>query len=422
MNSEPVVVATVVAVLFGVAAALCYPKPARWLIVFLSFVVTANPDYPVHWVPIYVVGCYLPGFVLRMLAHPPRRATWLWALIWSLVGMLLYGTVLGVAGGNPAAYEEVLRLSMHASIYVILALEVTFSEELNRAMGAFVAGAACESTLALLAWFNPGLFIDLKMGIVASNTGPRASGVHGDPNFFGLLLAGAIVYAIGVRTETTRGRVVMGIALCLCGAALMVTFSRTAMIASVGGIVVFWVCGQQQVKSALMACVAIAVVAGMMSTTPLWERIETRFQQANDHSWQTRLGIWELCTTQSTSSLLFGHGFGALGRLYMTTHQTYLAMVYELGLLGPVVFLGLLSGPAVKLLRNSRQGGESGALAASLLGSLAVVAIGGLALDLLSERVTWVMVGLGAAGAAAARMTAERQKRRAAGPNWSMSG
>jgi putative inorganic carbon (hco3(-)) transporter len=355
-----------------------------------------------------------PGFQLR--ASPPlfwATAYGLWALASGLWSVRLDGTFfllgsLAIALVYMLAFATVLstRRQLEDVLYVLAFASL--------GIGLFAIGA-----------FLLGYADQLLEG--------RASGGTGDPNFFAayqlvalplvlvmavearrrwlrlLLYATVLVIIASVLTSVSRGGVLTLVAL----TALMVVLPARTLFRS-----------PRQKAIVLLAVVvggAFALKAGSDVVVP---RLTSIFDQSvsasSEGQGSGRLEFWAAAGTSIRERPVFGLGYGAFGRvsneLILRTpgiqfshfelrptgsqaHSAYLGTTAELGVIGLVLFLGLLLSTALALRRTARRARETRAyfvmrVANALLLSLVGWSIASLFLSSETSRGLWIVVGM----------------------------
>jgi putative inorganic carbon (hco3(-)) transporter len=184
----------------------------------------------------------------------------------------------------------------------------------------------------------------------------RAGGPIGDPGDFGFLLATTIplaLYRIGSAPPVRR--VVAGAATLLMFAAVLMSFSRAALLglAAAGA----WALATRRLalRWGVIALAGI-VVAGFAAYLVQPQLVQTSFelkQNVAQRNVDSRFTLWRVAGEQYSSSPLVGIGPGNYESRYVefeypayqveTTHNAYLHVGAELGTVGLVAFCGYLA-------------------------------------------------------------------------------
>lgn len=166
----------------------------------------------------------------------------------------------------------------------------------------------------------------------------------------------------------------------LIGSALLVSGSRSALLALAAGVMLLFPSWNPRIRMR-MAGIGIVAVAGMAVAVPgMIGTLRYLFTQtSNDPSAQSRSGSYEIVSEFVRSNPLFGRGFGTFLPEYRILDNAYLLLSVEVGLVGTCAFLALLVTSAVCASRarsasmNALDQQLGPALAASI-GTCAVVA------------------------------------------------
>ena len=289
----------------------------------------------------------------RTLAREPigRRAALATPMVLMLAIMLL-GWARGAAIPTGYMYDAgrnglvLFRTATTFAPYLIALLMVRGARDRATLLGAVVLGLVLESVTTI--WFGEWMK-------------DRAMGSMSQPNVLGafLVISTVIVSAVMMGQKQWFLRVLLAGAVTLGAYATLLTISRGAMIAlSVGFLYV-------AVRSSRV--VTLLLLAGML-TSPLWapENVKTRVmgtsrqvEESDDTelegSAQARLDTWNATVQIATDHFFDGVGFGALGYVLRdtgtkmglehtkdSTHNTFLRVLGELGILGLSIYLFLL--------------------------------------------------------------------------------
>ena len=235
-------------------------------------------------------------------------------------------------------------------------------------VGAALTGAVLSAGLALATFgsTSAGPFLDAFVDV--SLAGGRAVGPFGNPNYFGLSSAIALVATVGclmlVRTRAKRAIIVT--AAVILAVALVLSLSRGAMAAALAGLVALafvrsWKLGVVIILIGLVAIVAIYPIFvdwRLGYTNGMPSRASYQIIAESDGSRLLgALAGWTLFQ----ESPLFGVGWGhysflsgdAAGLSFgIAAHNWYVGILAELGLVGIGLWLAFLGSIAVRLVRR----------------------------------------------------------------------
>jgi len=233
--------------------------------------------------------------------------------------------------------------------------------------------------------------------------GTRFAAGEFNANDLGLILAISVPMSAYLLTGNTRIwlRVVCGIQLLLVIPSVLLTGSRGSTIALTPAFVcagaMFW---RWQGPRWMVAMLILALLAGAIVTLPqeTWTRLLSSGKEVAQGTLTHRTTLWSLAAETFREAPFTGVGSGAfqqmsslaLGRA-LVTHNTYLSILAELGIIGALIFISLLSSLLYSALRLPYS--EKWLW----LGVLAVWMIGVSALTWEYTKTTWLIFGLLAA-------------------------
>jgi O-antigen ligase len=300
-----------------------------------------------------VLGIFGLWLVRRVLQREPvARRAYLGGVLLLLTAALVLSWIRGAA--FPAGFEydlakngQVLfRSVLTYATYVIALLMVRSEREARWLMGAVVLGLGAEAATTI--WFGAWF-------------GPRAMGSMDQPNVLGAYLAIATTVTaavmLGLRHWWARlltFAVVVGAAY-----ATVLTVSRGSLIALAAGLLIV------SLRSSRLVTVAVIVA---LATSPAWapenvkQRVLSTTQQSEESdetelegSAQARVDTWNATLEIAKKHPIVGVGFNGLGYILVdtgealglehtksSTHNTFLRMLGEMGVLGLGLFLFVL--------------------------------------------------------------------------------
>jgi O-antigen ligase len=305
-----------------------------------------------------------------------------------------------------------MRYALNAFLLPIAYTAVRDRRDAVRVLGAIVAGASVAAASAVVA---PPSAESAIYG--------RATGTVGDPNELAaaLLVGLAIAVAFAVNRHISnplRAMAAGAAALCLTG--ILLSLSRGGLIGVAAALVIAVILGGRWRRRVLAICGMFAVLAvgyfAFFASLPAKQRV----LDVAGGGGTGRLDLWTVGLRMIEAHPLNGVGTSQFavssvhyllrpglienGAFILTTpkvaHNTYLNIVAELGIVGGVLFVGILLfcvGCAVLAIRRAYEDGDE--RMEILLRGLAV-GIGGYLVTLmfLSEsyaKLLWILLGLG---------------------------
>jgi O-antigen ligase len=314
-----------------------------------------------------VGGLFLAGFMGRRLVPPPRAAIWWgafvsWAILgatWAIDPQLMFG-----------------RLSSMLSLFLLYlaATSVRPSRLEFYAVAALLTIGGAAAALVTYAygpddaaWSARGRLV---MGDATSN-----------PNQLGVALVMPLALAIAGCMSLRRGihRMVSGAVVCLIVLGLYASGSRGAFVGALVALTVFVLrMGVRRQVVSLM--VGLVIVTAIVPNT-LFTRVEAIYT-GEDATGSGRTEIWDVAATQIPRYGFVGAGLDSFPVVYMQrvhqykgAHNTYLAMLIELGAVGLVFMLGAIGSHLLGARRARRATGRGVILAAVESGCFGILAL-----------------------------------------------
>jgi O-antigen ligase len=195
----------------------------------------------------------------------------------------------------------------------------------------------------------------------------RVVGLFPDPHMMSFYLGMTLPFALALLFFGNKYKRWLFVACFLILAAIFLTFSRGGYLGVLASLVFFfifaWPKFERQDKKFLFGCFLLLVVF-LLFFSPIFGRLTSIFS-LDDGSNLGRLAIWQESLRLSTDNLLFGAGLGGYSFLVdfsqnyrnaMTSHNLYLDLFVELGLVGLASFLFLIFFVWRIILRGYRAG------------------------------------------------------------------
>ncbi|MFF5262481.1 O-antigen ligase family protein [Actinomadura viridis] len=187
--------------------------------------------------------------------------------------------------------------------------------------------------------------------VAGDHAGDRLQGLGLNPNYAGGVIALALVAAVGLARHTHR--LVWLVPAAVCFAAVAETRSRGAFLAAAGGVVLVLVQGRSARFRVLIAVAAAVVAITLPGTLDTAEQIATSGRSSDELSFNStvRRNAAEFAADVAASHPFRGIGYGMfppyaansprLG-VYIATHNDYLRLAAEAGMLALLAFLVLV--------------------------------------------------------------------------------
>lgn len=227
--------------------------------------------------------------------------------------------------------------------------------------------------------------------------GGRVVATLANPGVLGAFLGVAIVTAVAalIWRGPPRLRQLAWATIALCTPALLLTLTRGPILATLAVVVLLLVLGRARVLG-----VAVLLFSGLLLALllPSLQNTETyKARVAQKATVELRVGIQDISLRLAEEKPVLGWGYGSFDRvknasqisvegipvrsiLETTSHNSYLTILVELGVIGLLLYATLFVVLGYRALRSRSRGPDRWILIASV-GSLAVIAISASTLD-----------------------------------------
>ena len=375
------------------------------LLVPLYFVVAAGA---LAFIVTTLRGRAPPEAATPEAATPPRDGP-IRRLEWLLAGyVVLYALQAAYSPKFTTALQQVVFFYVPFALAYCLLRRLDWTQRLTRTCLALLAGLAVLFALVgFVEYETKTIFLDPKL--IAANQLHAyftVNSVFFDPNIFGrflalvmILLASVVLYARRQRTVLVTGAV-----LAILWVALLLTLSRSSIGALLVGLgtlaAVRWRVG----RAVFIAAGVVALVAAVIAITPTTFGLNQGLNGASSGRPGLVTGGLDLFKQRP----LWGYGSGSfetefaarhheIGETTSASHTIPVTIAAEQGLIGELVYLGLVLAALVVLFRRCRSDPARVAIAAAFLALLFHTL---LYADFLEDPITWTLLAIGSALAA----------------------
>jgi putative inorganic carbon (HCO3(-)) transporter len=313
---------------------------------------------------------------------------------------------------SSTALESVMRYALVACLLPIAFTAVRDRRDAVHVLGAIVLGATVAAISAIVIPPAPG----------SADFG-RATGTAGDANELAaaLLVGLAIAVAFAVNRHFSPPlRVLAGVAAALCLTGILVSLSRGGLVGVAVALVIAVIVGGRWRRRVLALCGLLAALAvgyfALFASVPAQERV----LNVSGGNGTGRLELWTVGLRMIEAHPLNGVGTGqfALSSVHYllrpglfetgafilstpkVTHNTYLNVVAELGIVGGALFIAILLVCIGCLLLAVKRVREAGDERMEILLRGLVVGIGGFLVTLMflsedNSKLLWILLALG---------------------------
>ena len=344
-------------------------------------------------------------------------------------GLFITMIVTGFLGINPENSMFAMHLYMKGFVLTILIyLFVDKKKDVEKLARYYLAGA-----MIGVAWIAWEYFTDTMSG--GDEWTKRAAGLRADPNETAMLLVVGIPIAwyLALNAGTRYWKAVYYAAVPLIMWGMVLTGSRGGLLALVL-VIAMIIMNRPSVKKILSS---LLVLVAVIATAPgvLLDRTDRMVGEEKDGSIQKRTELLIIGLKVVTQKPLLGVGPGNIGQAivayeyrghaeaevpsylfgeaFTVAHNLFLEMFGELGIIGGVLFLGVIFFSLYsywKAHRRARRKGEYFSLAYALLTAMAGFLFAGLFLSQGKESVLWFLLGMGLAYPASSSRRRKKRK------------
>jgi putative inorganic carbon (HCO3(-)) transporter len=338
-----------------------------------------------------------PGWLERLLA----------------LSIVLYGMQATYSSDFDKALQQLAFFFVPFALLFVLLAQVDWTPRLLRAcLGVVVGLALAFSAIGFVEYATKHIFLNPKL--IASNdlhTYFRVNSVFFDPNIYGRFLVIAMLAVAAVLLHARRGRAVGAAAVVLAAlwGGLVLTLSQSSLGALLVGLATLAVLQWGARRTLLPALAVVAAGAALVLATPHTFGVNLHNVDASSSGRSTLVrGGGNLFAARP----LTGYGSGSFEREYAlrehpanpdattASHTIPITVAAEQGAIGLLAYLALLTAALARLLRGAAASPARSALAAAFLALLFHTLVYAAFLE---DPLTWTLLGIGTALAAAAQ-------------------
>ena len=341
-------------------------------------------------------------------AEPTRDgpSRWLERLLAGYV--VLYALQAAYSPKFTTALQQVAFFYVPFALAYCLLRRLDWTQRLTRSCLALLAGlAVLFSLVGFVEYETKTIFLNPKL--IAANQLHAyftVNSVFFDPNIFGRFLALVMILLAAVILYARRRRTVLitGAVLAILWAALLLTLSRSSIGALLVGLGALAAIRWRVGRAAFIAAGVVAVAVAVIAITPTTFGLNQGLNGASSGRPGLVTGGLDLFKQRP----LWGYGSGsfetefaarhhAIGETTSASHTIPVTIAAEQGLIGVLVYLGLVLAALFVLFRRCRSDPARVAIAAAFLALLFHTL---LYADFLEDPITWTLLAIGSALAA----------------------
>jgi O-antigen ligase len=383
-------------------------------------------------VPLYLVVAAgaLAWIVPALREERPEAESAAWSPGWleRLLGLsvVLYGIQACYSSDFDKALQQIAFFLVPFALLFVLLAQVDWTPRLLRGALWLVVGLALAfSAIGGIEYATKHIFLNPKL--IASNdlhTYFRTNSVFFDPNIYGRFLVVAMLAVAAVLLHARRGRDVglAAVALAVLWGGLVLTLSQSSLGALLVGLATLAVLQWGMRRTLLPALAVVLAGATVVVATPHTFGVNLHNLDSSSSGRTTLVrGGGDLFAERPVA----GYGSGSFVREYRrrehpsspeattASHTIPVTVAAEQGVLGLLAYVALLAAALGRLLRGAAASPARAAIAAAFLALLFHTLVYAAFLE---DPLTWTLLGIGTALAAASPATAPASRRPRAEP------
>lgn len=278
----------------------------------------------------------------------------------SPIDLLILALIASIALSFPMSFsrgETILALVRVAALFAFFLLitnTVRSQSSLKKVLIWIVITGIFFSVFAMAQFFIPGFRFGTVSNISSLGV-KRVGGFFHDPNFFASFLSVAflISFALWIKARF-REKLYLSIPTIFLSVSLLLTFSRTAWIGTLGGLLAVFLLFKDERLQKFLVVALIIVFIVLAIPGPIQGRVLSIFDLTKDASARARFNLVISTLEMIRDHPIFGVGVGAFSYAYpryrvlgvrdtlVKPHQLPLTMWAEAGILGIATLLYLL--------------------------------------------------------------------------------
>jgi O-antigen ligase len=371
-------------------------------------------------VPLYaVVAAGVLAYAVPRLAppevEPPRRRAG--ALEWVLgASLVLYAAQATYSIDFDRALENVVFFFVPFALLFALVSRIAWTPRLTRAcLGVLVGLALVLAGIGFVEYATRHLFLNPK--VIASNQLQdyfRVNSLFFDPNIYGRFLAIVMVLVVAWLLWARRARdiAVCVVVLAVLWGGLLLTLSQSSFASLLVGLAVLGGLRWSVRRAVVLAAGVVVVGAAVVLLAPSALRLDLGSPKSANDATRGRYDLIAGGGRLFADRPVQGWGSGAFPRQYRraehvsaeratsASHTIPVTIAAEQGALGLIAYAALLVGALWRLFRRARTDPARAAVAAAFM---ALVAHTMMYAAFLEDPMSWTLLAVGTALAAAAR-------------------
>ena len=277
-----------------------------------------------------------------------------------LLFLIIFASYIIVGMGKN--YTTVLKMISGFALFYIFVAKISSANFKNHII-AFSLGMILSSSIGLLKgnWQRLDMYYsNMKTIYIGDVQSFRFTGLYLDPNYYSISVIFALTLCLMLFLCKDGNRIFLGAMIGMLLIFGIMSYSKMFLLTACIVILIFVLSRLRSLKQTLLTMVVLLICGGGLYK---WMQSSGYIQIMTDRIFDGdistgRFGIWKSYIKyiiDSPKTLLFGDGLGAEYLAVGGPHNTYIEIIYFLGLIGEIIFaLVLFSTFRVKKYNNKR--------------------------------------------------------------------
>lgn len=268
------------------------------------------------------------------------------------LGIIFFCSYIIITQILNGAFSITITIKMVAYLFLISLANTTEIRKIYKAcFMMFIMGLIISSLMGLIniPGFHVSEFITIKTELVIGDEYGRFAGLYSDPNYYSinLIIALTLLVVLYLKDEIKFFQCIILSSVLIYFAALTVSKSALLMLCFpiLMLLYVFIKKGNFFGIVFVIAIISGAILLLTNNQTGIFTRVISRFSNANTDITSGRTELWKMFVAylkDNPVQLFFGRSVGHYTLNGHVAHNTYIDIIYELGIFGGILFIALL--------------------------------------------------------------------------------
>lgn len=268
------------------------------------------------------------------------------------LGILFFGSYIIIMQAFNNAFSITMTIKMITYLFLIsIATNIRIIKNYKSYFLMFIAGLIFSSFIGLIniPGFHVHEFITIKTDLVAGGAYRRFAGLYGDPNYYSinLIIALCLLIILYLKNEIKFIWCIILSILLIYFVALTVSKSALLMLCFPALILIYVFMKKRNFFWAILMLVMIMIGVLLLINNQIgiFSGVMNRLSNTNTDITSGRIELWKFFIEYFKNNpiqLLFGRSIAHYMLDGHVAHNTYIDIIYELGIIGGLLFITLL--------------------------------------------------------------------------------